>query len=327
MTTTTGLVPLDDLRAAAARIDGGVVRTPLLPCVWADPARPLWLKPESLQATGAFKIRGALNAVAQLTEAERAAGVVAQSSGNHAQAVAYAARLAGVRATIVMPDTSPAVKIEATRGYSAEVLIVPPAERDTLPVRLVAEHGYVHIPPYDDPRVIAGQGTVGLEIAEDARELDVVLVPISGGGLTSGVAIAIKALRPGVRVIAVEPELAGDAAESFRRGERVTWTPEQTYRTMADGLRTTSLGLLPFAHVRALVDDVVTVTEDEIGEAVRVLARRGRLVAEPSGAVTTAAYLFHAAQLPGGTAVAVVSGGNVDPERYTALLAGHRVAV
>ncbi|HEV2088661.1 MAG TPA: threonine/serine dehydratase [Cryptosporangiaceae bacterium] len=321
------LVTLHDVREAAGRIAGVAVRTPLLACGWADPDRPLLLKPESLQPTGAFKTRGAVNALAQLTPEERAAGVVAQSSGNHAQAVAYAARRLGVRATIVMPDTTPPVKLDGTRAYGAEVVVVSPAERDTLPAELVAAHGYTHIPPYDDARIIAGQGTVGLEIGDDCVaagiDLDVVLVPVSGGGLASGVAVAVKALFPAAKVVGVEPELAADAGESFRAGRRVTWPAERTYRTMADGLRTTSVGVLPFAHLSSLVDAFVTVTEEEIAEAVRVLAFGARLVAEPSGAVATAAYLFHAAELPAGrTHVAVVSGGNVDPGLYARLLAG-----
>ena len=325
MTTTEtsahALVTLSDIQAAATRIKGLVVRTPLLPCPWADPERPLCLKPESLQATGAFKLRGASNALARLDAEQRARGVVAQSSGNHAQAVAYAARRLGIHATIVMPDTSPEVKIAATRSYGAEVVLVPPAERDVLPVRLAAEHGYTHIPPYDDARVIAGQGTVGLEIAADL-DVDVVLVPVSGGGLIAGVATAIKALSPRTAVIGVEPELAADAAESFRTGERVTWTPELTHRTIADGLRTTSVGVLPFEHIKRYVDGVVTVSEAEIVEAVGVLGRKSRLVAEASGAVATAAYLFHAGELPAGHAVAVLSGGNVDPEKYAGWYAG-----
>ena len=317
------LVTVDDIRAAAGRIAGVVVRTPLLPCLWSDPDRPLWLKPESLQATGAFKIRGAVNAVATLTPEERSRGVVAHSSGNHAQAVAYAARLAGIKATIVMPDTAPAVKLAATRAHGAEVVTVHPDDRDARTAELVAAHGYALIPPYDDPRIIAGQGTVGLEIAADAPDVDVVLVPVSGGGLSSGVAVAIKALCPGSYVVLVEPELAGDAAESFNRGERIAWTNAQTGRTMADGLRVPVLGELPWEHLRRYADAVVTVTEDEIAEAVRVLAHNARLVAEPSGAVATAAYLFYADELPVGRRhVAVVSGGNVEPAQYANLLNG-----
>jgi threonine dehydratase len=316
------LVNLDDVRAAARRIaaTGLAVRTPLLPCLWADPGRPLLLKPENLQPIGAFKIRGAFNALDQLTPGGRANGVVAQSSGNHAQAVALAARRLGIHATIVMPDTAPAVKQAATRALGAEVVIVPPADRDTVPVKLAAEHGYEHVPPYDDARIIAGQGTVGLEIAEDlAVPAAAVLIPVSGGGLAAGSAAAIKALSPSTRIIGVEPELAADATESLRTGVRTTWAPELTHRTIADGLRTTSVGVLPFAHLRRYVDAMIT--------AVKVLALRSRLVAEPSGAVTTAAYLFHAAQIAAcvgaaeGPLVAVVSGGNVDPAVFARALA------
>lgn len=211
------LIGLEELRAAQQRIAGVAVRTPLMPCPWAAQGdRALWLKPESLQPTGAFKIRGAYNRLAALTGAERARGVVAQSSGNHAQAVAYAAQLLGIKAVIVMPDVSPAVKVDNTRAFGAEVILVGPGERDTLPAELAERHGYVWVPPYDDPYIIAGQGTVGLEIAEDAPdELDTVLVPVSGGGLISGTAAALKLACPGVRVIGVEPELAADARASF----------------------------------------------------------------------------------------------------------------
>ena len=321
------LVTLDDLRDAQKRVAGAVVRTPLMPCPWAEQdGRTLHLKPENLQPTGAFKIRGAVNRLSVLTEDERARGVVAQSSGNHAQAVAYAARAMGVKAVIVMPDTSPAVKVDNTRSFGAEVVLVPMNERDTTPADLAAEHGYVWVPPYDDPWIIAGQGTVGLELADDATALDLdlrtVLVPVSGGGLIGGVAAALKLTMPGVRVIGVEPELAGDAAESFRTGVRQVWPFEQTHRTIADGLRTNSLGLLPWEHVQAYVDDIITVTEDEIRATVAVLARRARIVAEPAGAVATAAYLHHADELPQGRSVAaVVSGGNVEPSLLGELLA------
>lgn len=319
------LVTLDELRDAQKRIAGVAVRTPLMPCPWADhDHKTLHLKPESLQPTGAFKIRGAYNRLSVLTDEERARGVVAQSSGNHAQAVAYAAQRLGIRAVIVMPDTSPAVKVDNTRSFGAEVILVPMHERDTTPADLAAEHGYVWVPPYDDPWIIAGQGTVGLEIAEDATALDLdlrtVLVPVSGGGLISGTAAALKLTLPGVRVVGVEPELAGDAAESFRSGERKVWPFEATHRTIADGLRTNSLGVLPWEHVQAFVDDIITVSEDEIRSAVAVLARRGRLVAEPSGAVTTAAYLHHGDEFDGRSVAAVVSGGNVDPSLLAELL-------
>jgi threonine dehydratase len=316
---SSSLVTLDDLHAAARRVAGVAVRTPLLPAAWAG---ELWLKPENLQPVGAFKIRGAYNKLASLPEADRRRGVVTHSSGNHAQAVAYAARLLGVRAVVVMPDVAPAAKVEATRAHGAEVVLVPPAERVTRAEALAAEHGYVPVPPYDDAAVIAGQGTVGMEIVADAPELAAVLVPVSGGGLISGVAAAVKLQRPEVRVVGVEPELAADAAESLRRGARVTWPLERVYRTIADGLRVTPLGALPWEHVRTLVDAIVTVSEDEIRAAVRALARDARLVAEPSGAVATAAHLFRSAELPPGRRVAVVSGGNVDPEAYAGILTG-----
>lgn len=317
------LVGLEELRAAQRRIAGVAVRTPLMPAPWADDGnRRLWLKPESLQPTGAFKIRGAYNRLAQLSAADRARGVVAQSSGNHAQAIAYAARLLDIKAVIVMPDTSPAVKVENTRSYGAEVVLVAPDRRDDLPAELRERHGYVWVPPFDDPDIIAGQGTVGLEIGEDAPdELDTVLVPVSGGGLISGVAAAIKLTTPGVRVIGVEPELAADARASLRAGERISWPVADTYRTIADGLRTPAVGVLPFEHLQAYVDDIVTVSEAEIRDTVAVLARRGRLVAEPSGAVATAGYLYRAGELRGRVFAAVVSGGNVEPELLSELLA------
>lgn len=316
------LVKLEDLRAAHERIAGTAVRTPLLPSLHGDADRPLWLKPENLQPIGAFKIRGAYNAIAALTEAERACGVVAHSSGNHAQAVAYAARRFGVKAVIVMPDTTPAVKIDATRALGAEIVIVTPDRRDLAAVELAAEHGYAFVPPYDDARIIAGQGTVGLEIVEDLPTVDTVLVPVSGGGLISGVAAAVKLTSPSTKVIGVEPELAADAAESLRTGTRVTWSTADTYRTIADGLRTTAVGEIPFAHITAYVDDIVTVTEDQIRAAMRFLALRARLVAEPAGAVATAGYLFRRDVLPAGREhVCVVSGGNVDPALYAEIMA------
>jgi len=316
------LVKLPDVRAAQRRIEGIAVRTPLLPCAWGEAERPLWLKPESLQPVGAFKIRGAVNKIATLTRAQRAAGVVTHSSGNHAQAVAYAARHFGVAAVIVIPEGAPAIKVAATEALGAKVVLVPPAERERRAAALVAEHGYTLVPPYDDAAVIAGQGTVGLEIAEDLPNVALVLVPISGGGLISGVATAVKALCPRALVVGVEPELAADAAESLRAGMRVAWPTELTYRTIADGLRVSCVGELPWEHIRAYVDDIVTVGEEQIREAVRVLAGRARLVAEPSGAVATAGYLFSQAGLPSGPTVCVVSGGNVDPQTYVDILRG-----
>lgn len=315
------MVSVEDIRAAAERIDDLVLRTPVV--TLPHPARPdelLHCKAESLQPTGAFKLRGAYNAIAQVLDRARERGVVAQSSGNHARAVAYVAHRLDLHAVIVMPDVAPPVKIAAVRALGATVELVQSSERDTRPLELVAEHGYVHVPPYDNPRVIAGQGTAGLELVEQLPEVDVVLVPVSGGGLISGIATAVKALRPQARVIGVEPELAADAAQSLREGRRVTWTGEQTYRTVADGLRTTSLGVHPWEHVRHRVDDIVTVTEEQILAAVRHLALAGRLVAEPSGAVATAAWM-HDLVPAGATTAAIVSGGNVDPALLAQILA------
>ena len=324
MTTSsaTDLTSLSDVEAAAARIRGLVVRTPLLPAPWGDPRVPLHLKPESLQPTGAFKLRGASNAIALLDGDARRRGVVTHSSGNHAQALARAARAAGVPAVVVMPDDAPPVKIDATRANGAEVVLVPVAEREAAAQMIRRERGATMVPPYDDAAVIAGQGTVGLEIADDLPDVATVLVPVSGGGLVSGVAAAVKARRPRARVVAVEPELAGDLAEGFAAGRRTRWTPEQTGRTIADGLRVTCVGELPWAHITRLVDAVLTVTEDAILDAMRRLATGSRLVAEPSGAVATAAYLTHGDQLPDGPVVAVVSGGNVSPDLLSRVLRG-----
>jgi threonine dehydratase len=300
------MISLDDIRAAATVIAPHVVRTPLLPF---GPSR--WLKPESLQPIGAFKLRGALNALARLEN--RANGVVAYSSGNHAQAVAFAARLHGVPAAIVMPSNTPEVKIAATKALGAEVFIVGITERVERAEALVAERGAALIPPFDHPDVIAGQGTIGLEICADLPELDTVVVPMSGGGLISGVATAVKALRPDVRVIGAEPALAADIADSLKAGELVRWDPVARARTAADALRDEP-SELTWEHISKLVDDVITVSEDEILAAVADLARRARLVAEPSGAVAVAAQ----AEL--GRGVAVVSGGNIDPELLSRVL-------
>ena len=316
------LVTIDDVRAAADRIAGRVVRTPLLPFAAAEPGRPLWLKPESLQPVGAFKLRGAFNAILQRLDEARSHGVVTHSSGNHARAVAWVARELGLRATIVMPDAAPPVKVDAVRRLGAEVVIVAPKDRDTRAFELAAEHGYVMIPPYDDAAIVAGQGTIGLEIAADLAVLDAVLVPVSGGGLIGGISAAVKALSPGTRVIGVEPELAADAAESFRAGQRVSWAPEQTYRTIADGLRTTSVGEIPWRQIQEYVDDIITVSEEEIRDGVRRLAADARLVAEPSGAVPFAAYLHHAGEIGAdGNTVAVVSGGNLAMDTLAGIIA------
>ncbi len=286
------LVTLAELRAAQERLRGVAVHTPL---VGFEDCRALWVKAEGLQPIGSFKLRGAFNKIAQLSARERACGVITYSSGNHAQGVAYAARALGTKAVIVMPSNAPQVKVRATRALGAEIVTVGPAsaERKAKAEELAAEFGYVVIPPYDDRDIIAGQGSCGLEIVADRPEVDLVLAPVGGGGLLSGVAAAVKLTRPRARVIGVEPELASDAAQSLKAGSIVSFTGEQTGRTAADGLRTQSVGELNFAHMQAYVDDIVTVTEAEIREAMRRMIFAARLVPEPSGAVALAAALFH----------------------------------
>jgi len=311
------LVSIDDVRLAAKNIAGLAFRTPLLPAPWAG---DVWLKPENLQPIGAFKVRGAAHAVAMLPPHRRAAGVVTHSSGNHGRALAYAAAAAGIACVVVMPDVAPAIKVDAVRALGAEIELVPPAQRVARVTELVAERGLEPVPPFDHPHIIAGQGTVGLEIAEDLPDVDVVLVPVGGGGLASGVATAVRALCPAATVIGVEPELAADAAESLRTGEVVIWPVEQTYRTIADGLRT-NLSELTFAHLSARLDGIVTVTEDEIRSAVGTLAREAHLVVEPSGALGIAALMHRRGDLPPGRTVAVLTGGNIDPALLRDLLA------
>jgi threonine dehydratase len=317
------------------------IRTPLLPFPGAAAAvgpPALLIKPESLQPTGAFKLRGAYNAISALLAGQqpdsgaadssaRPAGVVAHSSGNHGFAVAYAAALLGIPAAIVVPDTAPKVKTDLIRAVGAEIVTVAPtlAARIEASRRIARDRGYAEVPPFDDRRVIAGQGTIGLEIAEDLAGSSwpsAVLVPVGGGGLVSGIAVAVKALLPGTRVIGVEPEFAADARESLRAGRRVAWAAADTARTKADSLRVEQVGELTFPHIEALVDDIVTVSEEEILASVRRLAREGRLVAEPGGAVAVATALFRdpaelgLAPISGATAgpvVAVLSGGNIDP--------------
>lgn len=311
------LVSIDDIRSAAERIHGSVIRTPLVPALWGDQDRPLWLKPESLQSIGAFKVRGAFNAIGSLDDATRARGVVAYSSGNHAQAVAYAATRYGIPAHIVMPEETPDIKVAATRNHGAEVVLCGAGQREKVAAELVEQTGGVLVPPFDHPAIIAGQGTIGLEIAEDLPDVETVLVPVSGGGLASGIGTAIKALCPGAAVYGVEPELAADAAEGLRLGRRVDWPIEERNRTIADGLRSV-LSDLTFAHLQKVLDGIITVTEDEIRSAVRELAHRAHLVAEPSGAVALAGY--RKGSTPPGRTVVIVSGGNIAPAMLSDIL-------
>ncbi|MBT9331435.1 threonine ammonia-lyase [Paracidobacterium acidisoli] len=322
--TDSRLLTLDAFRAAQARIRGVAVHTPLVRLPLPDPDAEVYIKAEGLQPIGSFKLRGAYNKIAQLTPEERSRGVITYSSGNHAQGVAYAARVVGAKAVIVMPSNAPEIKKRATAALGAEIVEVgaASADRKKKAEELSAEFGYVMIPPYDDLQIIAGQGTCGLEIVEDLPDVDLVLSPVSGGGLLSGTAAAIKHLKPEVRVIGVEPELAADAQESFRGGRLVSWPAEMTTRTICDGLRTQSLGELNFEHIRAYVDDIITVSEAEVRAAMRTLLHDARLTPEPSGAAAAAAILFHRTELLPFQRVAVImSGGNVEPELLKEVLA------
>jgi len=297
--------------------------TPLV--AFEEDGRRLWLKPESFQPVGSFKLRGAYNKIASLSYDERRRGVITYSSGNHAQGVAYSARALGAKAVVVMPRSAPATKIDATKALGAEIVPVGPssAERQAKAEELAAQHGYVIIPPFNDEKIIAGQGTAGLEIVEDLPEVDLVLVPVGGGGLISGVATAVKLLRRQAKVIGVEPELAADAQASLRAGKIVAWSFEQVGHTLADGLRTQHVGEINFEHIRSYVDDIVTVSEEEIREAMRRLALGARLVAEPSGAVSSAAFFFHSGELPRAEkTVAIISGGSVEPQLLASVLEG-----
>ena len=316
MTALTSLAAIED---AAARIRATATRTPLIDVSWqAD--RHLLLKCENLQVAGAFKIRGAFNMIAKLPVNARRCGVITYSSGNHAQAVAYAAKSLGISAVVVMPTTAPAIKIERTRGYGAEVLFkgTTSIERRSLAEDEALARGLTIVPPFDHPDIIAGQGTVGREILEDAASLDRVYVPIGGGGLIAGVAAAIKQARSTIKVIGVEPAGAATMSASLTAGRPVTL---DSVSSVADGLLPIRPGDLTFAHVQAFVDDVVTVDDAAITRAVGWLFRRGKLVVEPSGAATVAASLF-ADTARDGVSAAVLSGGNVSLEALSKLVAG-----
>jgi threonine dehydratase len=305
---TSTLPSLEDILAARQHILPAAVVTPLLPLQAIDGARHLFLKCENLQRAGSFKIRGAYNRIAGLSDAERALGVIAYSSGNHAQGVACAARLLGVRATIVMPEHAVQAKVEATRRYGAEVIFAgtDSETRRHVAEKLALERGAALVPPYDHAAIIAGQGTVGLEILEQLPDVDTIVAPIGGGGLIAGISLAVKLTRPEVRMIGAEPEGAADAAASLRSGTIIELAE---VNTIADGLRARKVGALPFAAIRTYVDDIVTVPDVAILDAVRRLLFSSHLVAEPSGAVAVAGALTGAAA---GHTVAVISGGNID---------------
>ena len=301
-------VGVDDVRAAASRLRPYIHRTPLLPnhSISEKAGFEVRLKCENLQRAGSFKIRGAMNALLQLTEEQRKRGVVAFSSGNHAQGVALASRLLGARATIVMPEGSVASKVAATKAYGAEVVTsgVTAATRDTVAREIAEKTGASVIPPFDDERIISGQGTVGLEILEDWPEVANIVVPLGGGGLLSGIAVAAAAKR----VFGVEPRAGNDGEQSFRSGHIVTIDPP---KTIADGARTLAIGTRNFAIIREHVRDVVSVDDDTLLDALKFAMYRTKLVIEPTGALGIAAVLSKTLKLNGPTAI-VVSGGNLD---------------
>ncbi|HEY1937920.1 MAG TPA: threonine/serine dehydratase [Candidatus Angelobacter sp.] len=316
------MVSLKDIQHARTLLQGVAVRTPLVLCKLPDD-RQIFIKPENLQPVGSFKLRGAYNKISSLTPEERKRGVVAHSSGNHAQGVAFAARALGVKATIVMPSSAPKVKLDATRALGAELVLVGAASEDRIKKaeELERDCGLVPVPPYNDEKIIAGQGTIGLEILEDMADVELVLAPVGGGGLISGIATAIKEFNPRAKVIGIEPEFAADAQATLRSGKIQSISGESAARTAADGLRSQSIGEINFEHIRKYVDGIITVTEDEIRRAMRRLLFSARVLAEPSGAVTTAAAMFHAEELPASTkTVAILTGGNIEPQFFSEMV-------
>jgi threonine dehydratase len=315
------VIQLADVQAAARRLEGVAHRTPVFTSRTLDglAGASVHVKAECFQRGGAFKFRGAFNKISSLDDDARARGVLAYSSGNHAQAVAIAAALLGSRATILMPEDAPVAKTEATRGYGAEIVAYDrwTEDREELGAQLAGEHGVELVRPYDDPLVMAGQGTVALELLDVAPDLDVLVAPVGGGGLIAGCSTAAKSLRPGIRVVGVEPEAGDDTAQSLAAGERVRI---EVPRTIADGLQSAEPGELTFAVNRELVDEVVCVSDAEIVDAMRFLFDRMKLVVEPSGAVGIAAVL--AGRVRGERVGVVISGGNVGAARFAELV-GH----
>ena len=316
------MIPLSEIRAASERLAGKIHRTPVLSAqsIGARASVELWLKCECFQKTGSFKPRGALNKVLSLTAADRARGLVTVSAGNHAQAVAWAARVVETPCAVVMPEDAPRAKLEAVRGYGADVILH--GDRTTLFDRLhqvEAERGMTFVHPFDDPVVLAGAGTVGLEIMEDAGEIDTVIVPVGGGGLMGGVTSAVKGMRADVRMVAVELEEGPGLGPALVAGKPV---PAPRPATLADGMTPPFVGALPLAIAREALDAVVTVTEPEIIEAMRFLITRAKLYVEGSGAAATAALLAgKIAPRNHRPVVAIVSGGNIDPERLATVFA------
>ena len=311
-----------DIEAARDRLRGVAHRTPVLTSRSADAlcGARLFFKCENLQRMGAFKFRGAYNAVARLAPAQRAAGVVAFSSGNHAQAIALACRLLGSRAVIVMPSDAPRAKVAATRGYGGEVVFYDRyrEDREALGRDLAAAQGLALLPPYDHPDIMAGQGTAAAELIEQAGPLDVLLAPLGGGGLLSGSALSAQALSPGCTVIGVEPQAGDDGRQSLRAGRIVhISTPE----TLADGAQTQHLGVHTFPVIAALVREIVTVSDAELVDAMGWFAERMKIVVEPTGALAAAAAFSGRLELKGKRVGIILSGGNIDLARFAALLA------
>jgi threonine dehydratase len=307
-------VTFSDVQSAAERLAGQAHRTPVVTSRTFDQVAgcQVFFKCENLQRAGAFKFRGAYNALSQLTPEQCQHGVVAFSSGNHAQGLALAAKVLGIPATVVMPSDAPQIKVEATRGYGADIVLYDrlTGDREAIAQQLASQRGLAVIPPFDHPHIIAGQGTAALELFQDVPDLDVLITPVGGGGLISGCATAAKTMRPAVRVIGVETEPANDAWQSLRTGRRVTIAPPDT---IADGIRTTSLGVITFEIMRRLVDEIALVTDADVIEAMRFMLLRMKLLAEPTGAVPIAALMARKVDGIAGKRVGViVSGGNAD---------------
>ncbi len=314
-------ISFDDVKSAAERIRGVANRTPVITSRTVDALTgyQVYFKSENFQRIGAFKFRGAYNALARLTKAEKARGVVTHSSGNHAQGIALAARLLGIAATIVMPTDAPASKLAATRGYGAEVVLYDRQvmERADVSAQLARERGLIFVHPYDHPHIMAGQGTAALELLEEAPDLDVLVAPIGGGGLLSGCATAARALRPNIRIFGVETERSNDWWQSFQRNERVKIPPPDT---IADGMRTQQPGELTWPVIRAHVEDIVLVSEAEVIDALTFLLFRLKILAEPTGAVAPAAVLQRRVGPPGVKVGVIISGGNMDAGLLAQLL-------
>lgn len=317
------LPTFDDVSAAARRLEGHAHRTPVMRSRTADKevGAELFFKCENLQRMGAFKFRGAFNAVSRFDERQRRAGVVAYSSGNHAQGIALSASILGIPAIIVMPHDAPAAKVAATRGYGAKVVIYDrfTEDREAIGRKLAEEHGLTLIPPYDHPDVIAGQGTAVKELLEETGELDALFVCLGGGGLLSGSALSARALAPQCKIYGVEPAAGNDGQQSFRSGSIVHI---ETPKTIADGAQTQHLGNYTFEIIRRDVDDIVTASDDELVECMRFFASRMKLVVEPTGCLGFAAARAMKAELQGKRVGVIISGGNVDIDRFAALLAG-----